>query len=264
VPVRFGWFGVRHRAPPGWCPDPTGRHEYRWWANKWTDQVGDSGKAGRDPLRGARRRTAGRVLTGQLALLPFVVFFLIGGDPYPVSRVGVASEGGEIQIVIAACPGERLRRIELFRFPSGRDVPGTRLWAVAGDAPVPPALAIGADVTGLDTEVSLREPVRSTDALALKVTTTDLGHSVLDFTPSDLPSAGTFFYGVRHDNVDDFRAYALKQTPCDDPYHKEVPGRIADWVFLAQATAALIGAVLLAPIPRYPPPGNAGRSGQPH
>jgi hypothetical protein len=63
--------------------------------------------------------------------------------------------------------------------------------------------------------------------------------------------------------VDEFRAHALKQTPCDDPYHKKVPERIADWVSLGQATAALIGAVLLAPIPRYAPPSNGGRSDSP-
>jgi hypothetical protein len=187
------------------------------------------------------------------------VFALIGGDPYPVSRVGLASDGGEIRIVIAGCPGERLRHIELYRLTPSRDAPGTLLWAIAGDAPVPPALTIGDDMQALRRRVPLREPVQSTDALALKVTTNDLEHSVLDFTRRDLPSAGVFFFGVVHDSEDEFRASVLKQTPCDDPYHKEVPGRILDWVLAAQTTAALIGAVLLAPLPRYPPPTSAGQ-----
>jgi hypothetical protein len=254
VSVRFGRVNAARYATPGWYPDPTRRYEYRWWADKWTDHVGDGGRADRDPLRPARRRTVGLVLTWQLALLPFAGFLLIGGDPYPVSRVGTTSHGGEVQIVFAVCPGERLRRVEVFRLAPHGDAAGTLRWAVAGDAPVRPAVAIGADVPGLDTEVFLREPLPSTDPLALKVTTNELDHTVLELTPGDLPSTGVFSFGERHDSVEDFRTDALKQTPCDDPYHKEVPGRVLDWLFVIQATAALIGAGLLASLPRYPPP----------
>jgi hypothetical protein len=261
--VRFGRVNAARYPAPGWYPDPTRRHEYRWWANKWTDHVGDGGRADRDPLRPTRHRTAGLVLTGQLTLLPLVGFLLIGGDPYPVSRVGMTSHGGEVQIVFAICPGERLRRVELFRLAPHRDAAGPPLWAVAGDAPLPPALAIGADMHGLDTEAFLREPLPSTDPLALKVTTSVLDHTVLEFTPADLPSTGASSFGERHDSVEDFRTDALRQTPCDDPYHKEVPGKILDSLFVIQATAALIGAGLLASLPRYPPPSDSGRSGSP-
>jgi hypothetical protein len=172
----------------------------------------------------------------------------------------MTSHGGEVQIVFAICPRERLRRVELSRLAPHRDAAGQLLWAVAGDAPVPPSLAIGADVQGLDTEAFLREPLPSTEPLALKVTTSELDHTVFEFTPGELPSTGVFSFGERHDSVEDFRADALKQTPCDDPYHKEVPGQILDWLFVMQATA-LIGAGLLASLPRYPPPSDTGRSG---
>lgn len=35
---------------PGWQPDPTGRHEHRYWdGSKWTDDVSDGGQASTDP-----------------------------------------------------------------------------------------------------------------------------------------------------------------------------------------------------------------------
>ncbi|HEX6419655.1 MAG TPA: septum formation family protein, partial [Acidimicrobiales bacterium] len=40
-------------APPGWNPDPTGRHEYRYWdGSSWTDDVADGGTTSTDPLSG--------------------------------------------------------------------------------------------------------------------------------------------------------------------------------------------------------------------
>lgn len=37
--------------PPGWHPDPRGRHEYRYWdGTAWTDHVGDRGQASLDPV----------------------------------------------------------------------------------------------------------------------------------------------------------------------------------------------------------------------
>jgi hypothetical protein len=38
-------------APPGWQPDPLGRHQYRYWdGTVWTDQVADNGQVAFDPL----------------------------------------------------------------------------------------------------------------------------------------------------------------------------------------------------------------------
>ena len=36
--------------PAGWYPDPSGKHQHRWWDGaRWTEQVGDAGAAGVDP-----------------------------------------------------------------------------------------------------------------------------------------------------------------------------------------------------------------------
>lgn len=38
---------------PGWFPDPTGRHDHRWWDGAaWTAHVADAGVAGSDPIDG--------------------------------------------------------------------------------------------------------------------------------------------------------------------------------------------------------------------
>jgi hypothetical protein len=40
-------------APAGgaWHPDPSGRHQHRWWDGAaWTDQVSDGGTVSSDPL----------------------------------------------------------------------------------------------------------------------------------------------------------------------------------------------------------------------
>lgn len=37
--------------PPAWAPDPSGRHQWRWWGGAaWTDHVADDGVASEDPL----------------------------------------------------------------------------------------------------------------------------------------------------------------------------------------------------------------------
>jgi hypothetical protein len=37
--------------PPGWLPDPSGRHQQRYWSGlDWTDHVTDDGVPGIDPL----------------------------------------------------------------------------------------------------------------------------------------------------------------------------------------------------------------------
>jgi hypothetical protein len=43
---------------PGWQPDPTGRHEYRYWdGTQWSDDVSDGGVATTDPVSGAPAAT---------------------------------------------------------------------------------------------------------------------------------------------------------------------------------------------------------------
>lgn len=40
---------------PQWAPDPTGRHDLRYWdGSVWSDHVSDDGASSNDPIRGAR------------------------------------------------------------------------------------------------------------------------------------------------------------------------------------------------------------------
>lgn len=42
---------TRSSHPATWAPDPTGRHQWRWWGGvAWTDHVADDGVASEDPL----------------------------------------------------------------------------------------------------------------------------------------------------------------------------------------------------------------------
>lgn len=41
-------------STPGWHPDPSGRHQHRFWdGDRWTDQVSDGGTTGTDPVDAA-------------------------------------------------------------------------------------------------------------------------------------------------------------------------------------------------------------------
>ena len=46
---------------PGWNPDPSGRHEYRYWdGGSWTDDVSDDGVTSVDPVAGGAGRSGRR------------------------------------------------------------------------------------------------------------------------------------------------------------------------------------------------------------
>jgi len=52
APVAYGAAPATHGgAPAGWLPDPTGRHQMRYWdAARWTDHVSDNGVTAVDPV----------------------------------------------------------------------------------------------------------------------------------------------------------------------------------------------------------------------
>lgn len=59
------------RWPPGWFPDPTGRHDHRWWDGAaWTGHVADAGVAAHDPLPPASRPTGAPLGAGGAAAAP--------------------------------------------------------------------------------------------------------------------------------------------------------------------------------------------------
>jgi len=43
--------GALQACGPHWAPDPTGRHQYRWWDGMaWSNNVSDNGVGAMDPL----------------------------------------------------------------------------------------------------------------------------------------------------------------------------------------------------------------------
>lgn len=48
--------GAQGQHPPGWFPDPFGRHEVRWWDGaRWTEHVASHGRQGVDPPIGGNQ-----------------------------------------------------------------------------------------------------------------------------------------------------------------------------------------------------------------
>jgi uncharacterized protein YxjI len=48
--------GTQGQHPPGWFPDPFGRHEIRWWdGTRWTEHVASHGRQGVDPPTGGNQ-----------------------------------------------------------------------------------------------------------------------------------------------------------------------------------------------------------------
>jgi len=103
-----------------WHPDPTGRHQYRWWdGQQWTDQVADHGVVGVDPVLATAP-------TGAVGGAP------PGGQPWPAAVAPVAgatasSYGAVPTMYVVAGPVVGAERV-----PAG--IPLTNPWARLGAA----------------------------------------------------------------------------------------------------------------------------------
>jgi hypothetical protein len=81
--------------PPGWFPDPTGRHDHRWWDGAaWTGHVADAGVASLDALPAPSVATAPSALRVSAAATS-------GNDPVAVASLAVALGS----ILLALVPG---------------------------------------------------------------------------------------------------------------------------------------------------------------
>ena len=100
---------------PGWQPDPTARHEYRYWdGSQWTDDVSDGGVTATDPVDGSGAAASPG-----------------GGDPDATQAIDPATQvfqGGPVP------PGDQ-------GYPSGQQAPG---------APSPGAAPSGPGYGGYD------------------------------------------------------------------------------------------------------------------
>jgi Protein of unknown function (DUF2510) len=86
-------------SEPAWHPDPTGRHQYRWWDGAaWTDSISDNGVVGTDPLQASAPQTP---VTPQSASAPQATIIAstmpevpTGGAPQPSGPQAGASPFG--------------------------------------------------------------------------------------------------------------------------------------------------------------------------
>lgn len=96
------------RFPPAWYPDPTARHDHRWWdGEEWTAHVADGGVATIDPLPptpGPDLSTAPAAPAGTApgiavaALVVGLAAAILGWVPF----VGVAVAGGALALSLGA------------------------------------------------------------------------------------------------------------------------------------------------------------------
>ena len=68
---------------PGWQPDPTTRHEYRYWdGSQWTDDVSDGGVTSVDPVDGSGAAAAGGYPSSDATQAMDPATQAYGGAPY--------------------------------------------------------------------------------------------------------------------------------------------------------------------------------------
>lgn len=114
-------------SSPGWHPDPSGRHQHRFWdGERWTDQVADAGTTGTDPVDAAPMapttagaaavapapsgaRSKGPLFVGLAILVAVVVaaaVFFVSGDDDDAGGGGGGGGGGGTTSETTDGPGE--------------------------------------------------------------------------------------------------------------------------------------------------------------
>ena len=88
--------------PAGWQPDPTGRHEHRYWdGTMWTDNVSNAGVASTDPVAGAGDEpTAVTPTTPGAPVPPLPQPAAAGSNGNAGSKKGLLIGGGILAAVI--------------------------------------------------------------------------------------------------------------------------------------------------------------------
>ncbi len=171
-------------------------------------------------------------------------FMAVFGDPFPISRVGVMSGPGGVEIVNAVCPGERLVEITLSR--RTETGPYDELWRIRGDVALPERLVLGSTPPGMETMTPLDGAVSSAEPLSLKVVTSELDSPYsMEFTMADVPDDGVLSFDHEYPTIESFAHAVLDDTPCGDPYSKKGPGHFAGIMVAIGGGLALVGATLI-------------------
>jgi hypothetical protein len=156
---------------------------------------------------------------------------------------GVSSDGDGVVIVNAVCPGERVVEITLWRRTDSG--PHEELWRIAGDAPLPERLDLGAVPDGMRTAAPLRRPSTAQEPLSLKVVTSELDSSYsMDFTLEDIPSQGVLSFGDVYTTDAAFAQAVFDDTPCGDPYSEKGSQQFARITLIVAGGAAVSGVSL--------------------
>lgn len=236
-------------APTGEQP-PAGWYRTEGWTLQWWDGVRwTEHRVVPLPVSAPPARGPLGWLGLVFALSPLVTLtiagFLVMGDPYLSSRAGVASSGGEVHVVNAVCPGERLTEVRLTRLTSN-GAPAEVLWSATGSVPLPAQFLLGDAPAGMVTTKSLVRTLRPADELSLTVRTDQLEHpEPLEFSLRQLPGAGVLGLDGTVRSVDQFRRTVLADMPCDDPYGEAHRRTVLNWALVGAATPVACGVVLL-------------------
>jgi len=141
------------------------------------------------------------------------------GDPYVLVRAGVTRNGGDLVLVIVGCMNERVLDLSVTRWSYGEVPSPTTVWAIVGDAALPPSVTIGVVPSGLIEATPLARPFRPADKLAIALDTDQLERaSSLTFTVRDVPETGFLSHDGTFDSLESLRRSILHDTPCWDPY----------------------------------------------
>lgn len=98
---------------PGWHPDPSGKHQHRFWdGTKWTDQVADGGVAANDPIAppspaetqsATPPPTQGKRSAPMMIGLGLLVVLVVGGGLLLITRDGGSGGGaGEFTLEVTS------------------------------------------------------------------------------------------------------------------------------------------------------------------
>jgi hypothetical protein len=168
------------------------------------------------------------------------------GDPYPTSRVGVAGTGGQIRVVNATCPGERLTEIRLTRADPAGTGPVEVLWSATGDVALPAHFPLGDAPVGMVTTKPLVRALGPADELFLTVRTDQLDHPYpLEFFVRQVPETGVLGFDGVIRPLDQFEQKARTDVPCDDPYGPAWRDRVLKWWLISCVVLVGSGVVLL-------------------